>query len=284
MEPAGAGMSIVRAFTTALSLLSHGKLIVPLLTYFAVKILLVILYTISISEPWSSLWAFFLRGVTGNQLSHYPTHLLLMPLALGRLDMILQILLNVIFQGATILLVTSAFKQKQISLKDSFGGSARRYVHLVCVSLVTSIVILLCVNFPNAVINRLVDSPRMVIIAAAMLLGLVIQAFFIYAMPLVILEHHSAIRAIGNSFRMARRFFGQTFLIAATPFVLMLPTTLLSFKAQVISLRLSPEFMIHIQTADEVMQLIATYLFIGGLTINFIRRRRNSRESKHRTY
>ena len=284
MEPAGAGMSIVRAFSTALSLLSHGKLIVPLLIYFALKILLVILYTISISEPWSSLWAFFLRGVTGNQLSHYPTHLLLMPLALGRLDMLLQILLNVIFQGATILLVTSAFKQKQISLKDSFGGSARRYVHLVCVSLITSIVILLCVNFPNAVINRLVDSPRMVIIAAAMLLGLVIQAFFIYAMPLVILEHHSAIRAIGNSFRMARRFFGQTFLIAATPFVLMLPTTLLSFKAQVISLRLSPEFMIHIQTADEVMQLIATYLFIGGLTINFIRRRRNSRESKRRTY
>lgn len=284
MEPAGAGMSIVRAFSTALSLLSHGKLIVPLLIYFALKILLVILYTISISEPWSSLWAFLLRGVTGNQLSHYPTHLLLMPLALGRLDMILQILLNVIFQGATILLVTSAFKQKQISLKDSFGSSARRYVHLVCVSLITSIVILLCVNFPNAVINRLVDSPRMVIIAAAMLLGLVIQAFFIYAMPLVILEHHSAIQAIGNSFRMARRFFGQTFLIAATPFVLMLPTTLLSFKAQVISLRLSPEFMIHIQTADEVMQLIATYLFIGGLTINFIRRRRNSRESKRRTY
>ncbi|MCK4237107.1 MAG: hypothetical protein KAX38_08290 [Candidatus Krumholzibacteria bacterium] len=280
------GQSVLRAFSSALSLLQNGKLAVPLIIYFILRLAILKLYLSGIAEPWSSFWALFMRGLTSDQLSRCPAHLVLMPAILGRFDMVLGVFVQVIFDGATILLVASAFRKTLPSLKAGFSGAVKKYPHLVGVMLLASLGILIGTNLPGIIAGHLSWSSRFGITAAAALLGLVVQALFVYALPLVLLDRHRTIRGVGESFKIALHSIIKTFLLVALPFILTLPTMLLESKAEMIALRLSPDFMIYIHVAGEIMQVISTYLVMGGATIIFLRimeKTANGRRSNRQT-
>lgn len=268
------GRSAWRAFSTSFYLLNRGVLALPLLIYFALKLAIVFLYLAKAGEPWSSFWAFFLPGVGAEATSHYPSHLILMPAVLRRLDIPLDVLVHIVFQGATVLLVSAAYSRKNLSLGGSFGGALGNYTRLVGVTLLASVVILLITSIPTGFFGLASEAPPgRAATALSMLLGLTAQAFFLYSMPFVLLGGRSVPDAVRRSFAMAGRHFIHTFILAAVPFALTVPTLLLGFKAVAISFRLSPEFLVHVQIAGEVMQLVATYILTASLTVAFIWKR-----------
>jgi hypothetical protein len=267
----GARLNIFGIFAEALSQLHHGRIAVPLLLYFALRIAIVSLYLASVTEPLSSFWALLIGGLSGEDLGHYPVHLILMPAILGRLDIALDILVSVLFQGATIALVASAYRRGPVSLAAGFSEAARGYRHMIVVMLVVSIALFACINVPRFLATHLDDVARLGTTGLALLLGLCVQALFLYAIPLIVLEGYPAPRAIAASARFARRNAFTTFLLVAAPFILTVPTLLLGFRAEMIAFRISPDFLLINQIAGEIMQLIATYLIIGGATITLIR-------------
>ena len=101
------------------------------------------------------------------------------------------------------------------------------------------------------------------------LVGLVLETFFLYAIPFILIERRTALAAIRRSFAFAGRHFIESFLLVLVPFLLTVPTLLLSVNPRTIALQISPEFLVQVQVAGEVMQFIATYLLMGGLTIYF---------------
>lgn len=267
----GERMNAFGIFAEALSLLQHGRLAVPLIIYFALRIAVIALYLASVNEPLSSFWALFVGGLSGAELGHYPLHLILMPAILGRFDIPLDILVSVLFQGATIALVAAAYRRGTVSLAAGFAASSKRYGRMIVVMLVTSIALFVCLNGPRLFGAGLTGAARLAVTGLALLLGLLAQALFLYAIPLVILERRSALRAIVASARFARGNALLTFLIVAAPFVLTVPTMLLGFRADMIAFRISPDFLLINQIAGEIMHLIAMYLIIGGATITLIR-------------
>lgn len=267
----GERSNVFSIFAEALSLLQNGRLAVPLLIYFALRIAIVSLYLASVTEPLSSFWALLVGGFSGEDLSHYPVHLILMPAILGRFDMALDILAAVLFQGATIALVAAAYRRRPVSLATGFSEASGGYRHMIVVMLLISIALFVCLNVPRLLAVHLVGAARLGITGLALLLGLFVQALFLYAIPLVVLERNSAPRAIAASVRFTRRNTITTFLIVAVPFILTVPTLLLGFRAEMIAFRISPDFLLINQIAGEIMQLIATYLIIGGATITLIR-------------
>lgn len=267
----GGRMNVFGVFAEALSQLHHGRLAVPLLLYFALRIAIVSLYLASVTEPLSSFWALLVGGFSGEDLSHYPAHLILMPAILGRFDIALDILVSVLFQGATIALVAAAYRRRPVSLAVGFSEASRGYRHMIMVMLVISIALFVCLNVPRLLTTHLGGAARLGATGLALLLGLFAQALFLYAIPLVVLERHSAPRAIAASVRFARRNTFMTFLLVAVPFILTVPTLLLGFRAEMIAFRISPDFLLINQIAGEIMQLVATYLIIGGATIILIR-------------
>jgi hypothetical protein len=264
--------NVLRIFATALSLLHNGKLAVPLLLYFVLRIAVIFLYLSSVNEPLSSFWALFVGGFSGEDVSHYPAHLILMPTILSRLDIVLDIFASVLFQGATILLVAAAFRKRKTSLGAGFTGAARGYPHMVAVTLVVSIALLLCMNAPRLLNPALSGAAHYGIYALVLLLGLCVQALFLYAIPFILLEGRTAPGAIASSLRTAARSVVTTFLIVAVPFVFTIPTLLLGLKAEMIAYRISPDFLLINQIAGEIIYLIATYAIIGGATITLISR------------
>ena len=271
VDPGGAGADIRTGFSAiyqALQLVRSIKIVFPLLLYFLFKLFVIILYAKGGPGILDRFWALFLSGHGAGSVGHYPQRFLLFPSLMGRLDIALDILLHVIAQGATILLIASAIGEKSLGLAGSFGHTMRRYWHLVGVMLVATLLILAAAYLPALPSSfGWTSRNRYLITGGGIVLGLVVQAFFLYAVPFVLLNGESFLKAIGKSFRLARRRYLLALTLAAVPFIVTLPTFMLGFKAQAISLRLFPELLMHIQIMGEIMKTISAYILVGGVTV-----------------
>ena len=271
VDSGGAGADIRAGFSAinkALQLVRSIKIVFPLLLYFVFKLIVIILYARGGPGILDSFWAFFLSGLDAGGVGHYPQRFLLFPLLMGRLDIALDILLHVVAQGTTVLLIASAIGGKPLGLTGSFGRTMKRYWHLAGVMLVATVLILAAAKLP-AVPSHLgwIARNRHFVAGGGIILGIVVQAFFLYAVPFVLLNGESFFKAIDKSFRFARRRYLLALTLAAVPFVVTVPTFLLGFKAQAISLRLFPELLMHIQILGEIMKMISAYILVGGVTV-----------------
>ena len=269
----GSGKSIWATFTASLALLENFRLVLPLLLYFILKLCVAVLYIAGVREPLTSFWALFLPGAGSEIVSHYPEHLLLMQVILRRLDLLLEIFVHILFQGATIVLVSSAIGRRRPTVGGAFRTAARRYAALIGIAFIAAVAIQICIIVPELVIRRVMgQGAGELATAAAILLGLGAQALFLYAAPAVLISGLGMISAIKKGLVIAKRSFIYTYMLVGLPFVLTVPTLLLSFKTRLIAFRLSPEVLIYILIAGELMQFIATYLITSASAVTFVRR------------
>ena len=259
-------------FRTALSYLRHGGLIIPLLLYFLLQLSLISLYVWSGARA-AGLWTLLNPGMDPEIIAHYPEHLFFMSGILGRLDIPLEIFVLVLAQGATVLLVAAVAKRERPSLLASLGTAGRRYVHLIMAAAAAAVAMFACFRYPMALLDGIAGIPRGLGAAASTLLCVVLQTFLLYAIPFIVIEGRSAPVALRRSFAFAGHHFVESFFLALVPFLLTIPTLLLSLNAQAVAFQISPEFLIHVQIAGEAIQFIATYLLVGGLTIFFMKNR-----------
>ena len=260
---------VFKIFGTAISYLQFGRPALPLLMYFALKLGIIWWYVLSGTKTPGGLWPILMRGMNVEAIGHYPDHLILMPVVLGRLDIPLEILVLVVAQGATVLLVAGALRREKTGLGESLEGTGRRYIHLVIAAAAASAALFAWFQFSAAFFGRFAALPHGLGKGVSTLIGLILEAFFLYAIPFILIERRTALAAIRRSFAFAGRHFIESFFLVLAPFLLTVPTLLLSLNPRTIALQISPEFLVQVQVAGEVMQFIAAYLLMGGLTIYF---------------
>jgi len=259
-----------RAFFTSLTLVQNVKVIIPTLVYMFLQLAIMTLYLLSIERPWTSFWALFAGGVAAGDLAHFPRHLLLMQQVLGRVDMLVDTFVHVVFQAATVSLVSAAFRKKTVSLSASMKESCGRYFKLVFVSLLSAVLVYSAINLARHLSGNMDGIVRAGVAASGVLAGLVVQVFFLFSIPIIMHANPPVARIVPDSLRMALKLPLASAFIVAVSFVITLPTTFLSLKAGMIALQLSPDFMIHSHIASMIMELTAAYLLTAGATIIFI--------------
>jgi len=269
---------VFRIFGKAASNLRFGMSAVPLLLYLLFKLCLIFLYVSRGAQIPGGLWTLLRLDMNAETLTHYPQRLLLMPAVLGRLDIPLEILVLIIAQGATVLLVAGIMRRERIGLRASLEGAGRRYLHLVIAAAMASVALFAGFRYPAMLLDRIPGMPHGLEVLVSTLIAVMIEAFFLYAIPFILIEGRSALGAIGRSFGFALRHFIESFFLVLVPFLLTVPTMMLSLNAQAIAFQISPEFLVQVQIAGELMQFIATYILVGGLTIYFIETRTTGEE------
>lgn len=284
--PGGGGLAAgvrtaFRSLYEAIQILQNGKVILPLLLYFALKILLIVSFIESGTGGLHDFWSLLLPGRQAAGLEHYPHHVMLLPVAMERLNIFLDVFVHIIAQGVTILLVAAALSGERLELGASLRLAFKRYWHLVVVMLVALAVMIIAANLvylvpisPESLPHR--HLPTMI----AMLISLAVQAFFIYAIPIVLLSGRGPFGALRDGVRLSLRNYAASFTLCAVAFIVSLPIFLLGFKSQVIALRIFPELLIHIQITGELLQFISTYLLVGGVTVLFFERSQPAGEKK----
>lgn len=261
---------VFRCFGTALSSLQHGKLAVPLLLYFLLQLGLIALYVLSGAKA-AGFWTLLKPSLDAELITHYPEHLFFMGSVLGRLDVPLEVFVLVLAQGATVLLVAAALKRAPLGVRESLRAAARRYIHLVIVAAVAAAALFVCFRYPQALLGGIAGAA--IGVTASALIGVICLSFLLYTIPLILLEGRSAPDAIRRSFGFAGRHFVESILLVIVPFLLTVPTMLLSMNPEAIAFQISPEFLVHVQIAGEAIQFVATYLLMGGLTVFFVQTR-----------
>ena len=262
-----------RVFFKAFRALGNYRIWVPLLAYFLLKILLVLFYTGSASGSLAAVWEFMLPEALRGAISSYPGHLLVMPVIMSRVGIAFDILVHVIFQGATIWLFAWALLRQPASLARAFRNTLARYTPVVGVTLFASVALYGVFLLPDVIASLSKDVPPLVWTGIMTVVGLIVQAFFIFTMPLVLLSKQSVLGAIRQGFSLTGRYFATTFALVTIPFLLTVPTLLLEAKSEILVARLSPDILIHVEIAKEFVQWLSTLLLIGGVTVFFIDRR-----------
>jgi hypothetical protein len=263
--------SILRIFITALSALKKPVVAVPSIIYLLIQAGIMLLYLNSTGSLLNSFWAFFVSGISAETLSHYPHHIILMQPVLSRLDVFFDIFIHVIFQGAIILMVYSSLRGQKPPAGKSFAQATGRYPGMVVISLISSGLVFFFINLSRYASRSLGTVPHAALLITGVILGLAVQALFLYSLPLLVLKGGGPLKAIKKSFSFASRSPAVTFLAVLLPFILTLPTVFLDIKAEMISLRLSPDFMIYNHLVGEVLQTISTYLVMAGSTVIIIK-------------
>lgn len=271
-SPGRSAIAAMSALQDSLGMLLRPRVGLPYLLWLAVQLLLTAAYLAWNTGPAASFWAVLLPGVTAEAIRHYPEHLILLQPVLNRLDLLLDIVARCLFHGATIVMLRAVFEGRAPALRASFGEAGRRYRDLVLVSLISSAAVYAAV-FAGRLASALIEGPARYAAAAAWMgAGLFVQALFVYALPYVAIGGRSFAGALSGSVSLAVRLAVKTILIVAIPFILTLPTLLLGLKAELIALRLSPEFMIYLHVADRVMEMISMYLVTAGATMILLSR------------
>lgn len=265
--------SAFQAFQASLTLLIDPRVAVPYLICFVCQMLLLAAYLAGNSGPLAHLWALPIGGVTPETLGHYPAHLLLLQPILGRIEMVLEVFLKSIFHGATVYLVAGAMRGGKPSLPRAFSNAGRRYPHLLGVSIISSAAVYAAVLVGVWLSSNMEGPARYVFLGGGITAGLIVQSLFVYAIPYVMIDGSSAPAAIASGMSLSLRTFTKTMLIVALPFMLTVPTILLDFKAEMIALRLSPDFMIYNHVASRVMELVSIYLITASATVIFLARK-----------
>ncbi|MCK4537989.1 MAG: hypothetical protein KAV42_04235 [Candidatus Krumholzibacteria bacterium] len=264
--------SASRAFFTSVTLLQDFRVILPVLLYLLLQLLLVAAYVNSRVEPWTTFWAVFARGISSEALGHFPGHLILMQPILGRVEIFLDAFIHIIFQSVTVSLIAAAFRKKSISIGAGFRLAGSRYFRLVGISVISSGAVFALVNIARHLSTGFDGLTRIAINGSGVVAALLIQVLFLYAITLIIYKDRPFWKVIPGSVRFALRFPIPSLLIVLIPFIVTLPTTFLSLKAEMIALQLAPDFMIHSMIATLVMEFIATYLITAGAVIFYIHR------------
>lgn len=257
--------SVFYAFRGALGLLRRGRPAVLLALYFLLKTGIIILYARGGAA--SPFWKILRPGGGAEALSHYPDRFIVMPAVLGRLDVPLEILVLSFAHGATVFLVALAARGEHLSVRGCAARAFSRYVHLAAAAAISSAALFGVFRLSAALLERIAGVPRAWELAIGAAAGLAVQAFFMYAVPFVMLEERSAAAAVKRSVSFAGRRFVQSFAIAAVPFAITLPTLLLALNPRAVAFQLSPEFLVAVQIAGEFMEFAAGYLLVGGLTL-----------------
>ncbi len=262
--------TVFRSIFTSLTLIQNIRVVAPALGYMFLQLAVMVLYLWSLEKPWTSFWALFLGGVGAGDIARFPAHLLLMQPILGRVDMLLGAFVQVIFQAATVCLVSAAFRRKTVSIRAATAESIRRYPKLLFVSLLSSALVYAFINLARHLSENMDGIARMGIAGSGVLFALAIQTLFLFSIPIIMHRETPASRIVPESFRAVAELPIASAIIVIVSFFITLPTTFLSLKAAMIALQLSPDFMIHSHIASTIMEMTANFLLMAGATIIFI--------------
>jgi hypothetical protein len=263
--------AVLRGYLETLSVLNRFKIWVPLIVYSVFKIVIVFFYLGTASGVLSSFWDFFLFGESTVSVRHYPMDHLLMPIVMNRLSLVLDVLVHVVFQSATMFMFAEVFAGRTPLLRPAFRETWARYPRLLGVSLIFSVVLFGAVLLPGYVASIVSTSvPGIAITGASIVLGLIVQALLIFATPFVLFSPRSVVRAVRDGVAVSGRSFAGSLLLVTLPFLYIESKTLSIVR------RLSPDILVHVQISAELVHWISTFLLLGALTSVFVRRVQSS--------
>jgi hypothetical protein len=259
--------SIRKVFnTTAKSLKNHPALFVPFVIFALLEFIALIILYFAVRMPLRLIFGPAIKTFWGERFLHYPLNFLLLPKLASFARMGLSILFASLLTGMAVAIVLEVYHKKQINLQSAFKSALKSYANLFIVVFIFTTLFYFSVKIITIVLIRyfmaghsrlLFLKPEIwlgpVLMAINFLIALLIQAAFIYAIPILIIEKEKLVKAIIKSLLLFKKLFVPTLILVGLPMLFYIPVIVLEYNSTILIGRTFPEIILWVLSLGTIV-------------------------------
>lgn len=277
--------SVIRLYkNTAKILANHPVVLFPFTIFAVLESLSLLLLFLAPRMPFSIVFGPLIRTLWTDRFLHYPLNFLLLPKLASLAKMGLSIIVGSLLTGMAVALIADAYHKKPLRIGSCFRRAAASYVPLFfIILLLTTLFYLLnkvmaisLTHYFFAGHRHLLFIPASFWMGPLQLVGnlaiaIVLQSFFIYAIPAVIIERVKLFKALRISSHFCLRSLIPTLLFVGIPLALTLPLTILNMNSTLLITRFFPESVLLLLYAGIIVNsLIIDALITTSATLWYL--------------
>ncbi len=257
-------------------LLSDPRILIPFLVLAAAETLALWLLSVSPHFPFNYVLAPPIKSIWGAVYLHYPYIYVLLPKVYYYGKLAADILVGALTGATAVYLVARLQHREKVRIGSAFRAVLKHYVSLFLLSLVLYVGVHFLMKEPTLLLlkyfrghAKLLFLPArfwltMFVPAVNFVLAVMVQGFFIYAIPYIVLKEKKFLAAFLAGARLFLRNFGRTLLLVAVPMCLYIPISMLRSNLPFLQDKFSPEIAVPVLFSGVV---IGTFLVDSLVTV-----------------
>ncbi|MEW6618241.1 MAG: hypothetical protein AB1422_02630 [bacterium] len=221
----------------------------------------------------------------GESYLHYPSNLVILPTIFDYVDLILVLIFAPLISGMTVRMVYQSAEGHKPEIFSNIFPVLKKYLILLGLWIIVTILIFtifhlgkfLVSEFYTKEISKAIHIPtwRMTRLMEyfCFFLTLVIETFFAFCIPIVIIENKKILASIKTSFKISLSLFLVTFILICVPNILNNMIVLIKQKVLILLMdNFFPEIVFVIMGVGFLVYLITQVLQITSLTLVFLKK------------
>jgi hypothetical protein len=266
---------VLKVYSNTLRILKEKPVIyLPFLIAALLEVLALLILFLAPRMPFVKLFGPPIRAFYAERFLHYPANFILLPILFSKAKMLISIIFTSLLTGLAISLTSNYYYRKQVNLSESFKQTLKRYGSLFFIFLLLIVFFQLSAKGLNIVVSKALDAGQLRSVIALLLnftLAILVQAVFIYVIPVLIVEKKGLFKSLGNALVVFKKFFISTIILIGIPMLLYLPVIILQANSLFLIHRLFPESILLLSLAgivissliiDPIITLSAAYLYM----------------------
>lgn len=240
--------------STIQSFKKHPQLLLPFIIFFILEISVLLFLFVIPREPIVKLFGPPIRTLWGEGFLHYPFNFILLPKLASLSRLVLTVFIGSFITGWAVFLASTLYYKKTLRFSETVSQTLKKYVSLFFVVSIVTLVLYFFGKLIGLALLKYFSSghAKLLFIPARIWLGpieacigfilsVLVQALFIYAVPILLLNNDKPIRSLARSVGMFKRFPVVTTLLVFFPILLYVPVIVLLSNAQFLIYKVFPE-------------------------------------------
>jgi len=259
----------------------YHRVFYPFIGLALLQILTLFFLFLAPRPPVSVVLAPIVRAFWGETYLHYPFNFILLPKLYNYVEITLSIIIGAVMTGMTVDLVRQAKKGILPGLRAGLKNSFRRYLSLIGVWIVTFILVSVVFRMPQFIMSKYHIGASSglfsqwnvsrLLLVVSVLVGLMIEALFVYAIPSIMLEQKRTWKAIIRSFSLAKSNFLATFIVVSVPMIFVISMSFVKRKIPMLMDKMFPEITLWIMITGIIISMLANCWITTAVTTMLIK-------------
>lgn len=249
-----------------------------LLPFFIVGLVDVFLLTIiylAPQPPFSAILGPPIKVFWGERFLHYPLNLFLIPRLFDIAHIISTALIGVLMTGAAVKMLEEVHRGSSPDFGRGLTKSLRVYLKIFVIWLVMFALVSAIFRLLPLIFRFKHGAALVLVLGAGLLISILIQAIFIYAIPAVIIEEKKIWQAIKRSVSFCLGNFVPTLILVGLPTVIYIPILILKGKLSLSMSKVFPEAVLIFSGLGIIISIIMDCLITCSTTILFLNQRKD---------
>lgn len=226
----------------------NPNLYLPFLIFAAIEAITLIILYFSVRMPLVYVFGPPIARFWGERFLHYPANFLLLPKLLSLARSVTIVAFGSLFTGVAVFIALNSYNNKRTNLKEAFKAGIKKYISLFLVVFIVSIILYYSLIFSTLILAKYCPHTWLgpILLTINFFLAVVIQAAFLYAIPMLIIENAKLFKSLVGSLTLFIKLFIPTIILVALPMIIYIPILVLTQNSPVLINKFFPEIIVFV--------------------------------------